>query len=99
MKYQVQLNQAGQVTIVDQETKKSISAKLVIYHRIKDGKRIQHAQINFDASKLGCENKGVVQVKEWTKSDKGYYFFDCDLSSKKNESSLSTQAYLNSLFK
>jgi hypothetical protein len=88
MKYQVTIESNGTnlvAVITDTTTGTKVFGKLQPYTRTKNGETTQYMQIAFDAEKLGCENRGVVQVP---KNNAGKFMraFETNLDNKKASS-------------
>lgn len=86
MKYHVTIESRANglvAVITDTETNVEVIGKLQPYTRTKDGKVTQYLQIAFDNSKLGCENRGVVQVP---KNENGKFEreFDTNLDNRRS---------------
>ena len=92
MKYQVTIESNGKnlvAVITDTTSGTKVFGKLQPYTRTKNGEVTTYMQIAFDADKLGCENKGVVQVP---KNAEGKFMreFETNLDNRRaNSSSLS----------
>lgn len=87
------------VKLIDVQSNKSYDCKLQPYTRVgKDGNRIQCCQIAFDSAKVGCENKGVIQLPKVLNKLNDERWFSSNLNNRKSSNSQSATDYLAMLF-
>ena len=98
-KFLVTITKTG-IVIENTETKIKVSAKLQPYTRTKNGIVKQLYQVAFDNKKLGCKNKGVLQITDYItgeskfdineKTKKAFYTnLDCKRNQESNISIIS----------